>query len=51
MHPEGAAIDLKDGLPNLLGLRFAHDILLFANSRAVGRSRLVLKAGGKKRRS
>ena len=28
----GAGIDLRDGLPNLMELRFADDILLFANS-------------------
>ena len=27
----GAGIDLRDGLPNLMELRFADDILLFAN--------------------
>ena len=29
---QGAGIDLGDGLPNLMELRFADDILLFANS-------------------
>ena len=28
----GAGIDLRDGLPNVMEPRFAHDILLFANS-------------------
>ena len=28
---QGAGIDLRDGLPNLMEIRFANDILLFAN--------------------
>ena len=53
---QGAGIDLGDGLPNLMELRFADDILLFANSgpeaaqlldkliTAVGRAGLILNA-------
>ena len=53
---QGAGIDLRDGLPNLMELRFADDILLFANSGpeaaqllgklivAVGRDGLILNA-------
>ena len=53
---QGAGIDLRDGLPNLIELRFADDILLFANSGpeaaqlldklivAVGRAGLILNA-------
>ena len=29
---QGAGIDLRDGLPNLMELRFADDTLLFAKS-------------------